>query len=136
MKIRKFSNLQIRWNEPLGLPERPYMHRYVLVLWKYSIRIHIWHDSDDERFMHNHAWDFLTVILKGGYTDVTESGEEVLKAGDFRFRKAEHLHYVGKPKDPTITLMLCGAKKQNWGFWVNGRIMRPLRFFSRYGHQK
>jgi len=129
--IRPFD---IRWNEPLGLKDAPYMHRYMINLHWFSIRLHVWHRSDDKRFMHNHGWNFLTVVLKGGYTDVTEDGKELLRAGSVRYRKAEHLHFVGWPKDPTVTLLFCGRKRQNWGFKVNGKIMRPLRFFSRYGH--
>jgi len=132
---KPFKDFQIRWNEAMGLPDNPYMHRYVINLKWFSIRLHIWHGSDDTRFMHNHGWDFLTIVLKGGYTDVTEEGKEVLKAGDIRYRKADHVHFVGWPKDPTVTLLLCGRPKQKWGFKVDGRIMRPLRFFSRYGHQ-
>lgn len=129
--IRRFG---YRWREPLGLPEAPYMHRYMINLWLFSIRLHVWHRSDDKRYMHNHAFSFFLIVLKGGYTDVTEKGREKLSVGSVRFREANHLHFVGWPQDPTITLLLCGPKRQNWGFKVNGRIMRPLRYFSRYGH--
>lgn len=131
---RPILPFDIRWNEPLGLPDAPYMHRYMFNFLLFSIRVHIWHRSDDKRYMHNHAFDFITIVLKGGYTDVQEGKREELSAGSIRFRKANHLHFVGWPKDPTVTLLFCGPKKQNWGFKVNGRIMRPLRYFSRYGH--
>lgn len=134
LPARPIQRFCFRWNEPLGLPEAPYMHRYILNLWLFSIRIHVWHRSDDKRHMHNHAFDFITMVLKGSYTDVTEDERDVLSIGSIRVRKAGHLHFVGWPKDPTITLLLCGPKKQNWGFKVSNRIMRPLRYFSRYGH--
>jgi len=129
-----FQDFQLRWNEALGLPDKPYMHRYVLNLKWFSLRLHIWHGSDDTRFMHDHGWDFVTFVLKGSYTDVTESGEEQLTAGSVRYRPAEHLHYVGSPKNPTVTLLFCGPPKRKWGFKVGDKMMRPLRFFSRYGH--
>lgn len=132
---RPITAFDFRWNEHLGLKDRPYMRRYMINFWLFSIRLHIWTDSDDTRFMHNHPWNFLTIILKGAYTDVTEDGKERLSAGMVRYRKAGHLHFVGWPLKPTITLLICGPKKHKWGFKVNGRIMRPLRFFSRYGHQ-
>lgn len=131
---RPFKNFDYRINEALGLPEAPYMHRYMLNLGLFSIRVHIWHRSDDKRFMHNHAFNFVTIVLKGGYTDVSPEGEDKLGLFSIRYRKAEHIHFVGWPKDPTVTLLFCGPKIQNWGFLVNNRIMRPLRFFSRYGH--
>lgn len=135
------KNFQIRWNEPLGPKECPYMRRYVLNLKWFSIRLHIWYRSDDKRYMHNHAFNFWGIILKGQYIDVTESPEpnatehrEFLEPFKPYYRPANHTHYVGWPTPGTITLLFCGPKIQNWGFKVNGRIMRPLRFFSRYGH--
>lgn len=132
---RPFTPFHIRWNEPLGILNKPYMKRYVINLWLFSIRLHIWYAGDDTRYMHNHAFNFITIVLKGGYTDVTQEGSEWLPAGSIRYRQANHLHYVYKPLKPTITLLFCGKPKQKWGFWVNNRIMRPLRYFSRYGHE-
>lgn len=140
MNGTKFGALKpfsIRWNEPLGKPECPYMRRYVLNLKWFSIRLHIWYRSDDKRFMHNHAFNFWTIVLKGFYLDVTDDVNaisECMHAGTIRYRPASHTHFVGFPKPGTITLLFCGPKIQNWGFKVNGKFMRPLRFFSRYGH--
>lgn len=147
--LRPIRPFDIRWNEPLGLPECPYMRRYMLNLKWFSIRLHIWYRSDDKRYMHNHAFNFLGIVLKGKYYDVTESSytpealygkvvsvldhEEITPFKPY-YRKASHTHYVGNPDHGTITLLFCGPKVQNWGFKVNGKIMRPLRFFSRYGH--
>lgn len=130
-RIKPFS---IRWNEKLGLEECPYMRRWVFNTPLFSIRIHQWYRSDDKRYMHDHAFNFLTAVLWGGYTDVTPEGIDNLSVGSIRYRKAEHIHYVLAPVSGTITLLLCSPKVRNWGFWVNGKFMRPLRFFSRYGH--
>jgi len=129
--IRKFD---IRWNEPLGRPECPYMRRYILNLWLFSVRLHIWYRSDDKRHMHNHAFSFLLFVLKGSYTDVQEGGIDKLTTGSIRWRHAAHMHYVGNPKPGTVTLLFCGPRVRKWGFKVGSRIMRPLRYFSRYGH--
>jgi len=136
-RIKPFG---IRWNEKLGHEECPYMRRWVFNFYFFSIRVHQWYRSDDKRYMHNHAFNFLTIILKGSYWDVSSIGEyggihaEFLPTGSIRYREASHIHFVGDPKHGTITLLFCGMKKQNWGFLVKGKIMRPLRFFSRYGH--
>ena len=140
----------LTWNEPLGLSECPYMYRYMINLGLFSIRLHVWHRSDDKRYMHDHAVDFVTIVLKGEYMDVsrpvcadTPYGPEcsdMMYRWAIRYRKATHLHYVYRPKSPTVTLLFCGPKKRNWRFWVQndthpkGRWFRPLRFFSRYGH--
>lgn len=62
----------IIWGQELGKPECPYLKRWVLNFGKFSIRLHHWMGSDDPRYMHDHAWGFYTLVLKGGYTDVTE----------------------------------------------------------------
>jgi hypothetical protein len=89
--------------------------------------------------MHNHAFDFISIVLMGGYTDVSLNNcnnlvYENLSVGSIVFRKASHIHFVGWPRYKTVTLLFCGRKKQNWGFLVKNKIMRPLRYFSRYGH--
>jgi len=62
---RKFGDiLQFRY-ERLGRPECPYLHRWTLILFGYSIRLHHWIKSDDRRFFHDHACDFISIILWG-----------------------------------------------------------------------
>ena len=132
---KPFTKFHIRWNEPLGLEGKPYMRRYVVNMWAFSIRLHVWYAGDDTRYLHDHAFDFITLVLKGSYTDVTKNGNELLTAGSIRYRIAEHSHYVSKPKAPTVTLLLCFRPRRKWGFMVNNKFMRPLRYFSRYGHE-
>lgn len=91
---RPISKLQFRWREPLGRRECPYAYRWTLNLWLFSIRVHRWLRSDDKRYFHDHPWSFITLVLRGSYTDVSESGRDVLRAGSIRFRRAEHRHYV------------------------------------------
>lgn len=132
--MKKFAPFQVRWNECLGDPACPYMRRWVINAGLFSIRLHQWYRSDDKRFMHDHAWDFATIVLRGGYTDVSEHGRDALRAGSVRFRKAEHRHYVEVPADGCLSLLICMKPRRNWGFWVKGRLLRPLKFFSKHGH--
>lgn len=136
---------QIRWREALGRAECPYMYRWVLIFFGYSIRIHHWIRSDDKRFLHDHPWNFLTIVLKGSYTDVSESLDlfcepqehmrETLTPGMIKYRRAEHKHYVDVPKSGCWTLLFTSRPKRKWGFWIDGkRLFRPLRYFSKYGH--
>ena len=131
--MKAFSPIQIRWNEPLGKPECPYMRRWVFLLFGFSIRIHKWVRSDDKQHFHDHAWDFVTLVLRGSYTDITEAGQQKMSAGTIQFRKAEHKHYVEVPKEGALTLLLCGRPRRKWGFWVRDKFWRPLRYFSKFG---
>lgn len=133
----KTKNIQLRWNEPLGVPECPYAYRWVFIFFGYSIRIHRWFRSDDKRYMHDHSWDFRTFVLRGSYVDVSqnENGEIIREhVTTTAFRKATHKHYVEIPQSGALTLLFCSKPYRKWGFWDKGKFRRPLRFFSRYGH--
>jgi hypothetical protein len=111
------------------------MRRWVLIAFGYSIRVHHWIRSDDKRFFHDHPWNFLTIVLRGSYTDVSPSGSQLCKSVRGYYRKAEHKHYVTVPKGGAWTFMFCGRPKRKWGFWIKAtQFFRPLRYFSKYGH--
>lgn len=133
MKIKPF---QLRWAEPLGMEECPYAVRYVLNLWLFSIRVHVWRRSDDKRYMHDHPWGFLTLVLRGRYTDVSPSGRDLMRAGSVRHRRSGHRHYAEVPRGGCVTILFTGPARRKWGFYLPGRdrLMRPLRYFSRHGH--
>lgn len=67
---KKFKKFQIRWAEKLGFKECPYLIRWTFILFGYSIRIHHWIKSDDNRFFHDHSADLLSIVLKGKYWNV------------------------------------------------------------------
>lgn len=133
----KNKRFEIRWNEALGSPDAPYLRRYVLTLWGRSIRLHFWRASDDQRFFHDHAWDYVSAVLSGGYTEHLPERSIQRRAGSVASYRAEHRHKVEMlPGEHCVTLILTGAMRRKWGFWIPGRTkpMRPLRYFSRYGH--
>jgi hypothetical protein len=131
---KEYKLFQIRWKEPLGKPECPYMYRWVFNFGLCAIRIHHWVRSDDKRYMHNHPWWFFTFVLKGSYIDVSPKGEDKLTRFSLRFRFAEHQHYVKVPPEGAWTILWTGPPEQNWGFWVNNKFKRPLKYFHKYGH--
>ena len=136
MNTPKHTKLfQVRWREPLGLPECPYAYRWVFIFFGYSIRIHHFIFSDDDRALHDHGWWFITMVISGSYVDVSTDGEDRLERGSIRFRKAKHRHYVKVPKSGCWTILFTGRPSRNWGFWVNGKFKRPLKYFHKFGHQ-
>ena len=136
---RKFGNLfQIRWKEKLGLPECPYLYRWTLVLFGYTIRLHHWIKSDDRRYFHDHSCDLISIIIKGYYYNVMpdENGNpKKYYAGSWvpRKMKAEQRHYLDIPEGGAWTILLCGKPYHKWGFYVNDHKWRPLRYFHKFG---
>ncbi len=131
---RKFGKLfQIRWKEPLGSPDCPYLYRWTLILFGFSIRLHHWIKSDDRRFFHDHSSDLISIVLKGRYKNVTPNGAFEVKAPSIWKAKAEDRHYLDIPEGGVWTLLLFGRPRHKWGFYVNGHRWRPLRYFHKYG---
>lgn len=133
-------------HERIGLPECPYLERWVLNLGPCALRLHHWLASDDQRHFHDHGWWFITVVLQGGYVDVSTTTPEdpgnpatatldVLQRGSVRFRPATYAHKVSvNPSEGCWTLLLTGRRSRDWGFWVNGEWKRMRRYFRDHGH--
>lgn len=99
-----------------------------------SLRLHHWLASDDHRALHDHPSDFITLVLKGRYDDVTDAGVELMKPGTLRCRKAEHQHYVRVHRGGCWTLLYFRPKRRVWGFWVNGKFKKSNKYFFECGH--
>jgi hypothetical protein len=131
---RQFGKwFQIRWKEPLGRIECPYLYRWTLIIFGFTIRLHHWLKSDDRRFFHDHACDFVSIVLKGSYKNVTTDGTFEVKAPSVWYAKAEKRHYLDIPKGGAWTLLLCGRPHHVWGFYVRNHKWRPLRYFHKFG---
>lgn len=173
---KQFSNFQIRWREKLGLKEDPYLIRWTFIIFGFSIRVHHWIRSDDNRFFHDHSSNLLSIVLKGRYwnvkpidvdkipndisinpyniKEIEEPNESFISLNqkfnyvegifnsfeNFKnmkksiwFSEAEDRHWLKIPKGGAWTLMFEGFPYNKWGFYVNGKKWRPLRYFSKYG---
>ena len=124
-------NMKIVWRQVLG---DGYLTRWVIDFGFGSLRLHKWSGSDDLRNPHDHAWDFMTVILKGLYEDVSPKGNEYCYTGTIKRRKAEHIHSVKLLSKTCWTLLFCGRERRPWGFWVKGKFVNRKRYFFKYGH--
>ena len=132
--MKPFKPIQIRWAEKIGKSDCPYLIRWVFNFYFFSIRLHHFIRSDDKRYFHDHPWWFIVFVLKGFYVDASEQGIDRLTAGEIRYRSPIHRHFVIVPKGGVWTLLLTGMHQRNWGFWVNGKLKRPLKYFHKFGH--
>jgi hypothetical protein len=156
--VRK--HLSLKWGQRLGDPECPYMRRWALLFGVGSIRLHHWYRSDDKRAPHDHPWGFVTVVLRGSYTDVSFPlvpwtwsratgspspgvlwGErrDVLRAGSVRRRPAQHVHTADVAAGGCWTLVLTGPNRRVWGFWArradgSARFRKSNKWFFEMGH--
>lgn len=94
-----------------------------------GIKLHRIVRPDHDRAMHDHPWDFLSIVLRGGYTEAIDDGTFVPTANvaavfPWRrvrwasFHRAEDRHRIVKLERnrPAWTLVLSGRKRRPWGF--------------------
>lgn len=94
-------------------------------------RVHHILRSDEGRNFHDHPWPYLTVILRGGYWEITpdffdgEMRGEVRRwhgPGSMLLRRARSWHRLELPAGQTAWTLFCtGPKVQPWGFLVGRR---------------
>lgn len=126
--------MRVLWGQYLGRPDCPYLRRWVLDLGLFSLRVHHWLASDDQRYAHDHPWWFVTLCLAGGYWDLGERGTYRARRGSVRYFGSSHRHMVKVDPGGCWTLLLTGPERRVWGFWVNGRFWRRNKYFFKYGH--
>lgn len=100
-----------------------YMKRLLIKSpWGY-LRFHRILRADAGRDLHDHPFDFTSLILWGGYTEVRSlpDGSTVshtVGIGDVVKRKAEDAHSIVHVLPGTLTLVLGGKKRKEWGFYT------------------
>lgn len=112
-------------------PGDPLMVRWILFsvsrgIHKFAIMVHKFYRSDHDRCLHDHPWNFLSIILKGGYGEVFESEGVETQAWRRPFsvllRKAEWKHRVVLlPGHTCWSLVFATGPVRRWGFWPEGK---------------
>lgn len=105
-----------------------YMRRYILKHPWGSIRLHHILRSDDLRALHDHPFNFWTLLLYGGYTEYLPAKMNTTstalirvdrRMGSFRYVPATQAHRLVLTY-PCWTLVFGGTSYRKWGFYLNG----------------
>lgn len=113
-----------------------YMIRWTLltVPW-FSLKIHKFLSSDND-CMHDHPWSFISIILKGSYTEETPAGKKLYKSGRVLFRKATYRHRILVDK-PCWSFVITFRHTRRWGFWTKDGWVHWMKYITggnRGGH--
>lgn len=73
--------------------------------------------SDADRHLHDHPWDFVSVILQGTYVETTPHGETQYGPGSVLTRTAEAAHRLTLSA-PVWTFVITGPARRRWGFYT------------------
>lgn len=110
--------------------DRPFV--WLLQQFDMSARVHEILRSDMDDHLHDHPWAYLTMVLRGGYLEVTQPEVGVTRTqwygpGSILFRRAGHYHKLILPTGQTATTLFITFKyRQRWGFKV-GKQKIPYR---------
>lgn len=124
------------WAEDLPCSTGVYLRRWYIETPLFSVRLHHWLSGDDSRANHDHPWWFVTLVLRGGYTDYSPDRAERMTASKIAFRCATHRHTVVVDPGGCWTILLTGPQSRRWGFWVKNKFVRSNKYFLKWGaHQ-
>jgi hypothetical protein len=88
----------------------------------FSIRLHHWVSGDPEAYQHAHPWNFLTLVVRGGYDDVGEGRPpDYVRAPAVRYRSRDWRHSVINCRPGTWTIVITGRIIDEWRFWIGER---------------
>lgn len=100
----------------------PYLTRYYIIghrTSRWALMLHHFHRSDMDRDLHDHPWAFWSLILSGGYWEITpDNWCRWYKSGRLLKRPAKWVHRVRLMPclRPTWTLVLRFSYERRWGF--------------------
>lgn len=119
----------------IGGRDNPYMLRWWLIprnRW-FNIYLHQIRRDDDDRALHDHPWWNISIVLRGGYEEITAKGRKWRGRGSVVFRRAASAHRLALPvRDGGIrycwSLFITGPVVRTWGFHCP-QGWRPWREF-------
>lgn len=103
----------------IGQPGDIYLDRvYVVQTPWFGIMFHRIYRPDNQRDLHDHPWNFFSLILLGHYVEDTPDGPFLRHL--WNFKRAEDRHSIRWcSRSPVWTLVFTGPKRRTWGFWVD-----------------
>lgn len=95
----------------------------------FNIYLHYINKADEDEDMHDHPWDFWSLILKGGYIEHSPLGAVRRTFMHLAYRKKEWPHKIGLIIKPTWSLVCTGSGNRTWGYatkngWVDFKTYR------------
>lgn len=89
-----------------------------------SIWLHAIYKADTDKHLHNHPWDFTSVVLKGSYIEQTTLGNKKQHPGKINIRNGADYHKILEMISPVVyTLFFASKPKRQWGYRVAGEFV-------------
>jgi hypothetical protein len=111
------------------------MHRWYIIPPNERQNLYLHHLlRSDEDVMHDHPWDSVSFVIKGGFTEHTPEGSFWRAPGDVISRRAADPHWLELPAGQTsVSLFFTGVRVRDWGFHCPGGWV-PWQKFTKGRH--
>jgi hypothetical protein len=102
----------------------PYLIRWRIIQTPFfSLYLHKFLAGDSDPYVHDHPWTFLSIILRGGYTEVRRNNHtRRLHKRHIRhvnLMRRDDAHYIERlDRVPSWSLLFVGRRRRTWGFYV------------------
>lgn len=96
--------------------------------------LHYFHRSDYEHALHDHPWDFVSLVVWPGYFEVTENDRKWYGPLSVLRREAAWRHRVEiAPGRHCWSLVCTGRKLRHWGFWCRSGDTTRWKWHRAFG---
>jgi len=109
----------------------------------FSIYIHHIYKADEDKHLHDHPWNYYSIILNGSMeedsltTDKNGIYRRLLKTFDTSYQKAERFHKIySLPDNKLISLFFTGPRFREWGYNVDGKWVDNVTYRKRKNENK
>ena len=124
-----------------------YMQRWCVIPKNNWINIYIHRvlRDDDDRALHDHPWNSLSLCCEGSLHEVTKDRTNVIMPGEWKYRKATYAHRLKlcpfQALNSThytfpVTLFITGPWKRKWGFHTDTGWVYWKDFLNIYYNHK
>lgn len=87
----------------------------------FSIKLHRIFRPDNQRELHDHPWNFFSIVLLGWYLEDTVDGRKKVRWWNWKpCEGPKGRHSIREvSRSPVWTLVFTGPRRRTWGFWVD-----------------
>ncbi len=99
----------------------------------FSIYIHQIFKADEDLHLHNHPWNYCSIILYGSYIERNQFYDTIMKPLSVSIQKAQRFHKIKEMlSKQCISLFITGKKYNEWGYdtengFIDHKTYRQLK---------
>lgn len=102
----------------------------------FGIYVHDIYEPDSDRDPHNHPWSFISIVLRGHYTETVYPESDVHSEPTTKDHYRFSMHKMGRRSAHRIThacprlktLILVGPRRSGWGFFTDAGYVPWQRY--------